>query len=79
MLGDGTLFTRADEVEASWAWISKIHQHWKEQEESAAKTARRRSGSGSAAPEVASYEAGTWGPPAADRLLGADGRQWRRP
>ena len=28
LLGDGTLFTRADEVEASWTWISKIHQHW---------------------------------------------------
>ncbi|HET6280280.1 MAG TPA: glucose-6-phosphate dehydrogenase, partial [Polyangia bacterium] len=24
MLGDGTLFTRADEVEASWTWISRI-------------------------------------------------------
>jgi glucose-6-phosphate 1-dehydrogenase len=28
LLGDGTLFTRADEVEASWTWISRIHQHW---------------------------------------------------
>jgi glucose-6-phosphate 1-dehydrogenase len=28
LLGDGTLFTRADEVEASWTWISHIHQHW---------------------------------------------------
>ena len=31
LLGDNTLFTRADEVEASWTWISRIHQHWREQ------------------------------------------------
>ncbi len=29
MLGDASLFTRGDEVEASWTWISKIHQRWK--------------------------------------------------
>jgi glucose-6-phosphate 1-dehydrogenase len=28
MLGDSTLFTRGDEVEASWTWISQIHKHW---------------------------------------------------
>ena len=26
MLGDGTLFTRGDEVEASWRWIDRIEQ-----------------------------------------------------
>jgi glucose-6-phosphate 1-dehydrogenase len=67
MLGDNTLFTRADEVEASWTWISKIHQHWAEQS------------SRPDAPPPPSYPAGTWGPEAADRLLAADGRQWRRP
>ena len=25
------------------------------------------------------YEAGTWGPPTADRMLARDGRAWRRP
>jgi glucose-6-phosphate 1-dehydrogenase len=25
------------------------------------------------------YEAGTWGPPAADRLIEQDRREWRRP
>jgi glucose-6-phosphate 1-dehydrogenase len=64
MLGDGTLFTRADEVEASWTWISRIHEHWAAQ--------------GAQAP-LPTYAAGTWGPEAADRLLGADGRAWRRP
>ncbi len=28
---------------------------------------------------LASYPAGSWGPPAADRLLAADGRAWRLP
>src|SRR5881275_385943 len=28
---------------------------------------------------VARYEAGTWGPEEADRLMEADGRRWRRP
>ena len=28
MLGDGTLFTRGDEVEASWAWIDRIEKAW---------------------------------------------------
>jgi glucose-6-phosphate 1-dehydrogenase len=62
MLGDSTLFTRGDEVEASWAWISRIHQHWATQ----------------SAP-LPQYPAGSWGPEAADRLLAADGRAWRRP
>ncbi|HTA18628.1 MAG TPA: glucose-6-phosphate dehydrogenase, partial [Polyangia bacterium] len=66
LLGDNTLFTRADEVEASWTWISRIHQHWAEQ---------------SAAGNVplATYAAGSWGPEPADRLLSADHRAWRRP
>jgi glucose-6-phosphate 1-dehydrogenase len=28
MLGEATLFTRGDEVEASWRWIERIHQAW---------------------------------------------------
>jgi glucose-6-phosphate 1-dehydrogenase len=63
MLGDASLFTRGDEVEASWRWVGRIHGAW-----DAAK-----------AKEVPTYEAGTWGPAEADRLMGADGRAWRRP
>jgi glucose-6-phosphate 1-dehydrogenase len=66
LLGDNTLFTRADEVEASWTWISRIHQHWAEQ-----------SAMGNA--QLATYAAGSWGPEAAERLLAADHRAWRRP
>jgi glucose-6-phosphate 1-dehydrogenase len=66
LLGDSTLFTRADEVEASWTWVSRIHRRWAE-EAAQGKTA------------LATYPAGSWGPPAADRLLTADGRAWRLP
>ena len=63
MLGDPSLFTRADEVEASWTWVSRIHEAWRAQTEVA----------------VPTYEAGTWGPEIADDLLSQDGRRWRRP
>jgi glucose-6-phosphate 1-dehydrogenase len=66
LLGDGTLFTRADEVEASWAWVSRLHRRWADD---------AAAGRGS----LATYAAGTWGPAAADRLLAADGRAWRMP
>jgi len=66
LLGDGTLFTRADEVEASWAWVSRLHQRWADD---------TAAGRGS----LATYAAGTWGPAAADRLMAADGRAWRMP
>jgi glucose-6-phosphate 1-dehydrogenase len=62
MLGDGTLFTRRDEVEASWALITPIHQGWE---------------SGPPQP-FPNYEAGTWGPAAADEFMARDGRAWRR-
>lgn len=66
LLGDNTLFTRADEVEASWAWISRIHRRWAEENAAGSNT-------------LATYPAGTWGPAAADGLIAADGRTWRRP
>ncbi len=70
LLGDGTLFTRADEVEASWAWVSRIHSRWAEE------TAQAAANGGGALP---TYTAGSWGPPAAERLMTADGRAWRLP
>ena len=62
MLGDSTLFTRSDEVEASWSLITPIHQGWAQD----------------APPPFPNYEAGTWGPKAADMLLGKEWRSWRR-
>ena len=66
LLGDSTLFTRADEVEASWSWVSRLHRAWAEQAAAGKST-------------LASYPAGSWGPEAADRLIAADGRAWRLP
>ncbi len=63
MLGDQALFTRKDEVEASWRFITRIHQEW------AASTDR----------QIAQYDAGTWGPDEADELLRRQGHLWRRP
>jgi glucose-6-phosphate 1-dehydrogenase len=79
LLGDGTLFTRADEVEASWAWISKIHQHWQEKAATQAATQAAAGDAGNAGDALASYPAGSWGPEAGDLLLARAGHQWRRP
>ncbi len=62
MLGDASLFTRADEVEAAWAIATPIVQTWVD----------------GPAPEMPNYAAGTWGPDAADALIERDGRRWRR-
>jgi glucose-6-phosphate 1-dehydrogenase len=62
MLGASTLFTRSDEVEASWSLITPIHQGW----ESAPP------------PQFPNYEASSWGPKEADQLLGREWRKWRR-
>jgi len=63
MLGDQTLFTRGDEVEASWRILTPLLSVW----------------DAPAAPEsIALYEAGTWGPIEAELLLNRDGRRWRR-
>ncbi|MDQ2983635.1 MAG: glucose-6-phosphate dehydrogenase [Actinomycetota bacterium] len=61
LLGDATLFTRADEVAEQWSIVDAIVAFWQ----------RDR-------PAFPNYEAGTWGPAAADELLARDGRAWRR-
>ncbi|HEX5148913.1 MAG TPA: glucose-6-phosphate dehydrogenase, partial [Candidatus Limnocylindrales bacterium] len=62
MLGDASLFTRADEVEAAWAIVTPIVESWLD----------------APAPEFPNYPAGTWGPEAAEALLERGGRRWRR-
>ena len=62
MLGDQTLFTRADEVEQAWSVVDPILEAWTQRPPT----------------DFPNYEAGTWGPEAANRLLAADGRRWRR-
>jgi glucose-6-phosphate 1-dehydrogenase len=62
LLGDASLFTRADEVEGAWSIVTPIFEEWANEP----------------APEFPNYEAGSWGPEEADELLGRDGRRWRR-
>ena len=61
MLGDQTLFQRADMVDASWAVVQPILDVWH------ALPARH----------FPNYHAGTYGPVDADALLERDGRAWR--
>lgn len=69
MLGDQTLFTRSDEVEAAWQVVTPVLSAWE--------GGSPVNGSGGA-PPVHSYEAGTWGPQASEEMLNRDGRRWRR-
>ncbi len=63
MLGDQTLFTRGDEVEASWRLLTPLLEVW----------------DAPAPPEVIPlYEAGTWGPVESELLLNRNGQNWRR-
>jgi glucose-6-phosphate 1-dehydrogenase len=62
MLGDPTLFTRTDEVESAWRFITPILEAWQRPE----------------APPPVAYVAGSWGPEAADSLIAGDGARWRR-
>jgi glucose-6-phosphate 1-dehydrogenase len=62
LLGDQSLFTRADEVEEAWGIVTPIIEAWAEMP----------------APVFPDYAAGTWGPAPAERLIERDGRRWRR-
>jgi glucose-6-phosphate 1-dehydrogenase len=61
MIGDATLFQRADMVEAGWSVVSPVLDVWK------ALPPRN----------FPNYAAGTWGPKEAEELLERDGRMWR--
>jgi len=61
MIGDATLFQRADTVEAGWQAVQPILDAW------ANNTPR----------DFPNYAAGGSGPAAADELLARDGRAWR--
>jgi glucose-6-phosphate 1-dehydrogenase len=61
MLGDAILFQRADGVEAGWRIVQPFLDAW------------RNAG----ARGLATYKAGTQGPPEANELLFRDDRQWR--
>lgn len=60
MLGDATLFQRADSVESSWRVVQPLVDLWATDPDV----------------PVAFYEAGTAGPAEADDMLERDGRRW---
>ena len=64
MLGDPTLFTRSDEVEAAWRLYTPILEGIRQSPDRF---------------PAYPYEAGTWGPAESDELLARDGLLWRRP
>jgi glucose-6-phosphate 1-dehydrogenase len=61
MMGDATLFQRADMVEAGWRILDPVIDVWR------ALPARN----------FPNYPAGSWGPKEADDLMERDGRHWR--
>jgi glucose-6-phosphate 1-dehydrogenase len=63
MIGDATLFTRSDEVQAGWQITDPLLAAW----EAEGLTALPR------------YASGSWGPAEADALVARDGFAWREP
>lgn len=61
MIGDATLFQRADMVEASWKAVTPILDVW----------------SAIPARDFPNYPAGSWGPNESDELLQREGRRWK--
>ena len=61
MIGDATLFQRADMVEAGWRVVEPVLDLWKALPPRA----------------FPNYAAGSWGPKEADDLMKRDGRAWR--
>jgi glucose-6-phosphate 1-dehydrogenase len=63
ILGDATLFMRADQVEASWSVLTPVLIAWEN----------------SLPVDFPNYQSGTWGPEAAEVLIAQDGRSWLQP
>ncbi len=61
MIGEATLFTRSDEVEAAWRVMDPLIRYWEEHRPK----------------RMPTYAAGSWGPREADELIERDGVEWR--
>jgi glucose-6-phosphate 1-dehydrogenase len=62
MRGDATLFTRWDAVQQAWEQVMPILERWQDTYDES----------------FPNYSAGSHGPSSSDRLLAADGREWRK-
>ncbi len=63
MVGDATLFMRADQVEAAWNVVMPVLDGW----------------NAVSPENFPNYQSGTWGPEAAQILIATDGRSWILP
>jgi glucose-6-phosphate 1-dehydrogenase len=63
MIGEATLFTRSDEVEAAWRVVDPLIGYWESHKPK----------------RMPTYAAGSWGPREADELIEKDGTEWRDP
>jgi glucose-6-phosphate 1-dehydrogenase len=60
MIGNATLFMRADQVEAAWKVITPIQENWESK----------------APVDFPNYKPGSWGPEDAEVLVAKDGHSW---
>jgi glucose-6-phosphate 1-dehydrogenase len=60
LLGDPTLFMRSDQVEEAWDVVTTIQEAWENDKFSS----------------LYKYEAGSWGPEEANKLLARQGHEW---
>jgi len=60
MVGDPSLFSRADEVEVAWGIIDPVQQIWEHND----------------LPHLSLYEAGAWGPDACEDWMASQSRSW---
>lgn len=63
MLGDATLFMRADQVESAWNVVAPVLDVWSSVPPS----------------DFPNYASGSWGPEDAETLIAQDGRSWLGP
>lgn len=63
ILGDQTLFTRSDAVEASWHFFDPILRYWNEHPDA----------------PLYGYPAGTWGPLESEAMMHEHGAEWTNP
>jgi glucose-6-phosphate 1-dehydrogenase len=61
MIGEATLFTRSDEVEAAWRVIDPLIKYWETNKPK----------------RMPTYASGSWGPREADEMIEKDGMEWR--
>ncbi len=60
ILGDATLFMRADQVEYAWSVVTPVLDAW----------------ASSKPTDFPNYSSGSWGPESAEALIAQDGRSW---